>query len=210
LESLSLILYDKYRPLILRENKIDELVDLCQSLLSYFVDSKMEKKESVVDLMREEEKIDSSSIVKFLARKTLEDAQARLVFRAQEFIQAEITNFTPRIETIELFARGRGCIYNINVLVPMPNVVNSNVGVAPVIDDLYDEELDTYPEALGIHIPDAHGMLENEKQPLNDIPNPIFSGKMVYGAGEYFPTLQKTLYILGRLYGSLPVICTGN
>ena len=92
----------------------------------------------------------------------------------------------------------------------MPNVVNSNVGVAPVIDDLYDEELDAYPEALSLHIPDAQGMLENEKQPLNGIPKPIFSGKMVYGAGEYFPTLQKTLYILGRLYGSLPVICPGN
>ena len=81
------------------------------------------------------------------------------------------------------------------VVVPMPNVVNSNVGVAPVIDDLYDEELDHYPVDIS----------ENEKQPLNDTPNPILSGKMVYGAGEYYPTLQKTLYILGRLYGSLPV-----
>lgn len=107
---MSLILYDKFRPLILRENKLDELVDLCQLLLSYFVDSKMEKRSSVVDLMRDEENINPSSTVKFLARKTLEDAQARLVFRAQEFIQAEITNFTPRIENIELFARGRGCI----------------------------------------------------------------------------------------------------
>jgi hypothetical protein len=110
LESLSLILYDKFRPLILRENKIDELVDLCQSLLSYFVDSAGVRKPSAVDFVGKAQTTDSSSTVKFLARKTLEDAQARLVFRAQEFIQAEITNFTPRIETIELFARGRGCI----------------------------------------------------------------------------------------------------
>ena len=114
LESLSLILYDKYRPLILRENKIDELVDLCQSLSSYFVNAKNQytRRTSLVDLVNiQEEMDDSSATVKFLARKTLEDVQARLVFRAQEFIQSEIMNFTPRVEDIELFARGRGCMY---------------------------------------------------------------------------------------------------
>ena len=117
LESLSLLLYDKYRPLILTENKIDELVDLCQSLLSYFVDTKNDnlRRSSVIDLMHQQDNSDDfSSAVKFLARKTLEDAQARLVFRAQEFIQADIMNFTPRIEDIELFARGRGCMFTSN------------------------------------------------------------------------------------------------
>ena len=83
-------------------------------------------------------------------------------------------------------------------IVPKPNLVNSIVGVAPVIDDLYDEEADKDPiEAVA-----------NEKVEESEMitsPNQLSSGKMVYGGGEYYPTLQRALYILGRLHGSTPV-----
>lgn len=79
----------------------------------------------------------------------------------------------------------------------MPNLVNSTVGVAPVIDDLYDQDLDNHPQ--DISVPKA------SNDAAIDLSNPAPLGKVVYGGGEYYPTLQKTLYILGRLHGSTPV-----
>ena len=82
----------------------------------------------------------------------------------------------------------------------MPNLVNSVIGVAPVIDDLYDPDPDS----------DAKDHETSLDEDLNDselitAPNQLLSGKIVYGGGEYYPTLQRTLYILGRMYGSIPV-----
>jgi hypothetical protein len=109
LESLSMIVYDQFRPLILRETKIDDLAELCQSLIGYIAAS--ENVASPIEYATSQMKRDDSvAAVQFLVRKTLQDAQQRLVFRAQQYIRAEIQGFKPRVEDIELLARGRGCI----------------------------------------------------------------------------------------------------
>ncbi len=111
LESLSMILYDQFRPLVLKETKIDELSDLCQSLLAYVTSTEGPSSElTPTEQIQEQRRTDdASSAVKFLVRKTLEDAQQRLVFRAQQFVKADIQGWRPKIEDIELLARGRGC-----------------------------------------------------------------------------------------------------
>ena len=90
------------------------------------------------------------------------------------------------------------CLQVIDLKVPMPNLVSSTIGVAQVIDDLYNEGIDTHPQSA----------IEDERASHAELitsPNQLVSGKMVYGGGEYYPTLQRTLYILGRMYGSVPV-----
>ncbi len=80
----------------------------------------------------------------------------------------------------------------------MPNLVSSTIGVAQVIDDLYNEDIDNHPIA-------ENGNEQESEVELITSPTQLVSGKLVYGGGEYYPTLQRTLYILGRMYGSVPV-----
>ncbi len=81
----------------------------------------------------------------------------------------------------------------------MPNLVNSVIGVAPVIDDLYDPDSESKDHETTLDV-------DLNESKLITAPNQLLSGKIVYGGGEYYPTLQRTLYILGRMYGSIPVL----
>jgi hypothetical protein len=107
-------LYDQFRPLVLKETKIDELSELCQSLLAYVTTTEGPASDlTPIEQVQEQRTLDdATSAVKFLVRKTLEDAQQRLVFRAQQFIKADIQGWRPKMEDIELLARGRGCMFS--------------------------------------------------------------------------------------------------
>jgi hypothetical protein len=105
--------------MILRETKIDDLAELCQTLLAYVSTTEDGPQSarsatsivSSIDALEAQRRADdAAAAVQFLVRKTLEDSQNRLVFRAQQYVRSEIQNFNPKIEDIELLARGRGCI----------------------------------------------------------------------------------------------------
>jgi hypothetical protein len=73
----------------------------------------------------------------------------------------------------------------VNYVVPMPRDVVGTVSVTPVLENVTDEK----------------GMLD-----AVDDGGEIVSGsqELVYGGGEWYPTLAKTLFILGKLYGAVP------
>lgn len=97
-------------------------------------------------------------------------------------------------------------------------MVETTVGLAPVIDDLYDPNS---PGMADIPDPSQHQPLppptESLQQPSASTrpslqiqtqdytqPSRLLMGKIAYGGGEYYPTLQRTLHILSRLYGCVP------
>ncbi len=83
------------------------------------------------------------------------------------------------------------------------------MGVAPVLNDIYD------PQHLSATQLNSIENLEEEEEGIKESITPLKSPLMVdtknrksfltYGSGEYYPTVQRTCYILGKLYGSVPV-----
>ncbi|KAJ3051718.1 Golgi transport complex subunit 3 [Rhizophlyctis rosea] len=181
LESLSSSLYEALRPIILREVRIDTLSELCQTLHIYLKSSDM-----APETQRGEEE-DESGPVMFVAQKILEDAQQRLVFRAQGYVEGEIGGFRPREEELEVLARGRG--------LPQPTAIQTHLSVAPVLGAPDDGS----PATLQV---EEEGGEDDEEE--GDTPTAIALGKLVYGGGEWYPTVQRTLYILGKLYRCVP------
>jgi hypothetical protein len=102
------------------------------------------------------------------------------------------------------------------ISVPKPVKVQAMVGIAPVIDDLYDSNAAFMTDADDFVVAeedaDEPGVLAEsltrssltvDTTKTNKSPK-FLMGQVAYGGGEYYPTLQRTLYILGRLYGSVP------
>ncbi|KAL2918197.1 Golgi transport complex subunit 3 [Polyrhizophydium stewartii] len=198
LESLATNLYDQLRPLIIRENKLDTLSDLCQSLISY-----LKTLEPAPGEEREDPEILSTNAapVKFIVQKILEDSQQRLAFRAEAFVRQELQNFRPREEELLVLARGRG--------LPQPAAINFSVGVAPVLSDSLESV--SGPHKGGDSVvpsPLTTTLSANLEAALDEnaseLQGAFVIGKLAYGGGEWYPTLQRALYVLGRLYGSVP------
>jgi hypothetical protein len=148
LSDLAEPLYSTARPRILHLARIDVLADVCGLLDGYQGE--------------------------VLAR-VREDAQSRLVFRAQAYLAQEIAGFKPREEEILLFAR--------SLLLPMPISVVGRVSVGPVLENV------TERTDVDVEVDDG---VKVER------------GEMVYGGGEWYPTLARTLFILGKLYKAVP------
>nr|KAJ3422367.1 Golgi transport complex subunit 3 [Polyrhizophydium stewartii] len=188
LESLATNLYDQLRPLIIRENKLDTLSDLCQSLISY-----LKTLEPAPGEEREDPEILSTNAapVKFIVQKILEDSQQRLAFRAEAFVRQELQNFRPREEEL------------------LPAAINFSVGVAPVLSDSLESV--SGPHKGGDSVvpsPLTTTLSANLEAALDEnaseLQGAFVIGKLAYGGGEWYPTLQRALYVLGRLYGSVP------
>ncbi|XJO73885.1 hypothetical protein BDV3_004794 [Batrachochytrium dendrobatidis] len=203
LESISTRLYEHLRPLIIRETKLDTLSEMCQSLQSY-VQTLDPKHDSETDASGHflDSSETNSAPVRYTVQKILEDAQQRFAFRAEMFIKQELQQFKPREAELRVLARGRG--------LPQPANINLSVGVVPVLTDSI-ERSDTrmsigqdskYVNLLGAPLSEN---LEAALEPVGSTASGSFViGKFAYGGGEWYPTLQRTLYVLGRLYGSVP------
>ncbi|EPB84249.1 hypothetical protein HMPREF1544_08969 [Mucor circinelloides 1006PhL] len=144
LDLLTSHLYDYLRPRIIHENDIITLSELCNVFLMYVMQ-------------------DENDLVKFghLIQNVLEDAQGRLVFRAQMFIHNDIQNYQPKPQDFENIRQQR------------------------------DQQ---------------HEDPDNKQKTSNSDTHSIRSARsnlLAEGNDEstgWFPTLQKTLWVLSKLY----------
>ena len=98
LESVCEPLYDHLRPRIIHETQILKLCELCTFLQTRYMHDQDEDAEPI-----EANTFDFSRLI----RTALEDAQTRLVFRAQAILHDEIERYKPKKEELDYPARNR-------------------------------------------------------------------------------------------------------
>lgn len=159
LEQVCSSLYIVMRPLILQESRIDVLIQLCQTLSIY---------------VREDEQ-DS---VLFVIHRILADTQQRLIFRAQQFMQQEISRFKVDATYMELIDKARGAM---ELEAEIEEVTTTT-----------DASEDTTAES-----PLKHSK-SFRKSSLSTLD---YTGAPSVGSGgEWYPTVGRTLWILNKLY----------
>ncbi|KAJ3389292.1 Golgi transport complex subunit 3 [Lobulomyces angularis] len=229
LEDLSIVLHDSFRPLILRETKIELLSEICnqlqiqkKSISSNITTNYNDVGQGFNPSSEEklgEEFIDGISLAaNAVVGKILEDAQQRLVFRAQSYLKSDIEGFKPREEEVILFTRTNK--------LPQPIPTSSTVPMAPVLENVTDglhaspavlKALNEGEDTASLDLRDdlrifSTSNLNNQNKSALKIDTSKKSSdteektffNAVYGAGEWYPTLQRTLFILGKLYQSVP------
>ncbi|KAI7868135.1 Sec34-like family-domain-containing protein [Spinellus fusiger] len=177
LEELASYLYDHLRPRIIHENQINTLSELCSLFQVY--------------IMQDEYRLNDRDhghhfMFGNLIRNILEDAQARLVFRAQMFIHNDIQSYVSKTEDFELSSVGDPTKTSI--------VLESSASEYAAVQTIVDT-----PATLAIEedCSDAHS-----KEPSTE-PSKLFTESSHLAATlvkEWYPALQKTLWILSKLY----------
>jgi hypothetical protein len=152
----------KLRPIILNTHRIDVLSHLVKSLDALF------------------DTHDSSARIGI--EPILHDAQARLAFRAQNVINQQVTNFTPKEAELLIFARVKN--------MPSPQVT-SGQGVGDVLKEIEDKEI----------------LSPNLEKRLS-ISEAIITGQHQngFGGGEYYPPCKATVQILSSIYHAVQVL----
>ncbi|CAO0796441.1 unnamed protein product [Mucor circinelloides] len=174
LDLLTSHLYDYLRPRIIHENDIITLSELCNVFLMYVM---QDENDLVLGIM------DDKNEVKFghLIQNVLEDAQGRLVFRAQMFIHNDIQNYQPKPQDFENIRQQRDQQHE-----DPDNKQKTSV--------VLDANMATTAATLAIS--------EEENSDTHSIRS-ARSNLLAEGNDEstgWFPTLQKTLWVLSKLY----------
>ncbi|KAI8090069.1 Sec34-like family-domain-containing protein [Gilbertella persicaria] len=171
LDLLTSHLYDYLRPRIIHENDIGTLSELCNVFLMYVM---QDENDFVVGI------IDDRNEVKFghLIQNILEDTQARLVFRAQMFIQSDIQNYQTKPQDFEIVRSKPKTEEDKKTSVVLDPNVSTTATLAVTSEDASDTQ-----------------SIQSNRSNLLSEGNDSSSG--------WFPTLQKTLWLLSKLYRSV-------
>ncbi|KAF9196073.1 Golgi transport complex subunit 3 [Haplosporangium sp. Z 11] len=179
LDTLIGYLYDYLRPRIIHENKIDILSELCV----------------VMNIQQSDIPIDENSHLAFgyLIRNMLQDTQHRLVYRAQAFIRSEIQNYKPTPNVLDYPARLQA-----SPLVP--------TGSEPPSRSASSQHLyrGSDAESIAESIPEVSSPTSSL---AGSITGGYFSSPTLHQFDEsselyqgWYPTLQKTLWLLTKIY----------
>ena len=156
-------LYDHLRPRIIREVQILKLCELCTLLQTrYFKDQ--DEEPEVLD----PNQLDFASLI----LPALEDAQTRLLFRAQAILRDEIENFKPKPQDLDYPAKSK--------LAPL----SSKVTNGPVTSGRKNSISETFPkDPVIVEEGDSGYGFDFEAS---------FQG--------WYPTLRKAIWLLSRIY----------
>ena len=196
IELISSLLSNQLRPLILRETRLDILSDLCNSLLFHLKagegssEATVGESASVAPISQSTQGVDA---VKFIVESILFDAQSRLAYRTQEFIQSEIRQFKPREKELMVLARGPD--------LPQPVAVTSTTTVT----DILSEPSPILPRRRSsvAMSPTAEAAFIQPGTSEDAVASTV--APSAFGGGEWYPTLQRTVNLLSKIHSSLPV-----
>ena len=163
LEVLCDPLYDQLRPRIIREVQILKLCELCTLLQTRYFKDQDEEPEMI-----DPDQLDFAGMI----LPALEDAQTRLVFRAQAILRDEIENFKPKPEDLDYPAK--------NKLAPLLRRASNG----PVTSGRKTSVSETLPK-------DPIIVEEGESGYGFDF-EASFQG--------WYPTLRKAIWLLSRIY----------
>ncbi|RKP03921.1 hypothetical protein CXG81DRAFT_23478 [Caulochytrium protostelioides] len=189
MEVLGQPLVDLLRPLILREPRLEILSELAHTLtafLSLEADAEAEAAHdgapatatgAYAGLAPAAYAALQAALGQVLARIRA-DVQDRLIFRAQAFMRDEIERFRPTARELDVFARGHG--------LPKPFAKQFSSGAGGMASPLppMTPLLPSTPSGFGF----GFGGL----------------GVPLYGGGEWYPALSRTLTLLTKLHVALP------
>ncbi|KAL2014256.1 hypothetical protein VTN00DRAFT_1781 [Thermoascus crustaceus] len=168
LEAICEPLYDHLRPRIIHETKLIKLCQLCTLLQTRYL----------LDPEDETENVDPNQLdFSVLIQPALEDAQTRLVFRAQAILRDEIERYKPRPEDIDYPARNRrGTQIQLSGRKVTSTTPTTPLPKTPtVVDEDYDSQTEREADVRWDF--DAQAAAEG-----------------------WYPTLQKAVWLLSRIY----------
>ncbi|KAI9246933.1 Sec34-like family-domain-containing protein [Phascolomyces articulosus] len=182
LDLLTSYLYDYLRPRIIHENNISVLSELCSIFQMYILrDDSLTADDSTTD-DNERHKLEFGHLI----QNVLEDSQGRLVFRAQTYIDNDIQKYQPTPEDYEVYAATAiDHITKTSIVLEGSKAFTENPGV---------------PATLPIEEADTSDTPSNEKQNSSVDISESPLGQGTDSTRGWFPTLQKTLWILSKLY----------
>ncbi|CAG8654676.1 11287_t:CDS:10, partial [Acaulospora morrowiae] len=168
LDLLCSYMYDNLRPRIIHETKIETLSELCSILISH-INQDVDKVDE-----KERTRLHFSQLI----RNVLQDAQQRLVFRAQTFIQGSIQKFIPQQQDLDY-----------------PNKLKKNVRTqsteTPASTDVKESLPSPTPAAK--QDGDTESIISNSS-------SLTIAEDTGDGNPEWLPTLHRTLWILSKIY----------
>ncbi|OAX84250.1 hypothetical protein ACJ72_01390 [Emergomyces africanus] len=174
LEAVCEPLYDHLRPRIIRETKLIKLCQLCSLLQTrYLFDSEDDGE------FADPTQLDFSVLI----QPALEDAQTRLVFRAQAILRDEIEKYKPRPEDLDYPARNR------KVLVPESD--DNKPSSASNRRTSFAEASTPIPKTPVVVDEDIDSPQEKDSRWDFDSRS-AFEG--------WYPTLRKAVWLLSRIY----------
>ena len=169
LESVCEPLYDHLRPRTIHETQILKLCELCTFLQTRYMHDQDEDAEPI-----EANQFDFSRLI----RTALEDAQTRLVFRAQAILRDEIERYKPKKEELDYPARNRRVSLS-GTKSQRPAVLSGRKGS--------NEATTPMPKTP---------MVVEE----GDSPNGLWGFDTEAAFHGWYPTLRKAIWLLSRIY----------
>jgi hypothetical protein len=170
LESLCYTLYDALRPVVIHTNHLETLADLCSIL-------KVEMLEEIVSQKGKE-----LGVFGNVVRQLLGDAQQRIVFRAQRYIQTDIRGYSP----------APGDLAYPDKLLVAAQATAVEVGLDGTPDTT---DSDSVFEASGTES-DSAGVAESGKKRGKRKKRPAAADMH----DMWYPTVRRTLLCLSKLY----------
>ncbi|KAI8137696.1 Sec34-like family-domain-containing protein [Fennellomyces sp. T-0311] len=201
LDLLTSYLYDHLRPRIIHENNISVLSELCSIFQMYVL-----RDDTLAGLDDTDETSRHKLEFGHLIENVLEDSQGRLVFRAQTYIDNDIQKYQPKSEDYEIVPAVTPKLLTKHLLfetateqLPKTSVVlEGSKAVVP--------ENAGVPATLPIEEDAAEGKQSNEEKNASISTSDSPLGQGTDSLRGWFPTLQKTLWILSKLYHTVQTV----
>ncbi|KAI9305796.1 Sec34-like family-domain-containing protein [Cunninghamella echinulata] len=187
LELLTSYLHDYLRPRIIHENNILVLSELCSIFQMYVL------QENQLLPVTDNDASKKDVVFGHLIQDALEDAQTRLVFRSQMYIHNDIEKYQSKPEDFQLERLKGNSAPSTSILLDSNQQQQSQqqeITIGPATLNIDEDQSDTQSITPSITM--------TEKSTFED-PDVLLGQGLDVSKGWY-PTLQKTMWILSKLY----------